>query len=842
MQMAKINDLPLLSNPTEDMYCLVGKDDLKKVPWSAIMGQIGSPYIATTVASMTDKTRVYVYQGSESGYTSGNWYYWNGSAWTSGGKYNSAAVETDKTLTVADKAADSAVVGQQISSLKKSKISKPSIDGTPGQVLTKDKTGEFVWQDVLTELDDNSVDLSKLKHEYLLEKTGAKIQEIWDEDAIIYRMSQDDNLTNGYLSQSSANDNIIATNNDYTSSFVQVKPNSTYYMNRWDNNGNQGLKMYNSEKKPISFTKKTVCSYIEDMETQSKIVTPDNCYFIRIDSVKSLVDVAFIANRYPKKLISDKRYYINANYIKKGDSSEIPFDTIIWKANENKLEYGYIRFQDGVAYRTNEGNADRLSLFIPVKPNTRYAKNPNGSCTTNKQDVAFFDSTKTFISGIQLQINEYEFVTPENCAFVRIDLLKSYIDTEYLQLVNDSSDDSDNTIVSDKKSLPTLYMSGDVTDMSKVNEKFVRFKYIDGTTIKRGYNAIKWQGDSSLSYPKKNYTIKLYCDKNKKCKQSLDFGWGKQNKYVLKANYIDHSHARNIVSARLWSQIVNSRGTYSYTNVKDTPNNGAIDGMPIIVYLNDTYLGLYTLNIPKDKWMFGMDDKISTQAVIGSENYVEGCFRTSSNPLNGWSAEFPDELPTEIQTSFKTAYNFVTNNTGADFKSGLSNYFDVASLIDYYIFGYVICHLDGFGKNQLLATYDGIHWSMMAYDMDSTFGLYWNGSKFVSTDYRCQEDYQSVVDGPSGTNGNELFNKLKDNFKTEIYERYTELREDVLSLDNIKFEFEKFMNSITSKDYLNDIKTNTGVPQKNVDHLKQIEEYIEARLPYVDTKMGELNS
>lgn len=116
--MAKINDLPLLSNPTEDMYCLVGKDDLKKVPWSAIMGQIGAPYIATTVAGMTDKTRVYVYQGSESGYTSGNWYYWNGSAWTSGGIYNSAAVDTDKTLTQSDKPADSAVVGKEIGSLK----------------------------------------------------------------------------------------------------------------------------------------------------------------------------------------------------------------------------------------------------------------------------------------------------------------------------------------------------------------------------------------------------------------------------------------------------------------------------------------------------------------------------------------------------------------------------------------------------------------------------------------------------------------------------------------------------------------------------------------------------
>lgn len=118
--MAKINDLPLLPNPTEDMYCLVGKDDLKKVPWSAIMGQIGAPYIATTVAGMTDKTRVYVYQGSESGYTSGDWYYWNGSAWTSGGTYNSAAVDTDKTLTQSDKPADSAIVGKEIGSLKES--------------------------------------------------------------------------------------------------------------------------------------------------------------------------------------------------------------------------------------------------------------------------------------------------------------------------------------------------------------------------------------------------------------------------------------------------------------------------------------------------------------------------------------------------------------------------------------------------------------------------------------------------------------------------------------------------------------------------------------------------
>ena len=134
--MAKINDLPLLSNPTEDMYCLVGKEDLQKVPWSAIMGQIGAPYIATTVAGMTDKTRVYVYQGSESGYTSGNWYYWNGSAWTSGGTYNSAAVDTDKTLTQSDKPADSAVVGKEIGLLKEDLDYKQNTELMPTQFET----------------------------------------------------------------------------------------------------------------------------------------------------------------------------------------------------------------------------------------------------------------------------------------------------------------------------------------------------------------------------------------------------------------------------------------------------------------------------------------------------------------------------------------------------------------------------------------------------------------------------------------------------------------------------------------------------------------------------------
>ena len=78
---------------------------------AALQGAVGSPLVAATAAAMTDHTKIYVYTGSESGKTAGHWYYWNGSAWTDGGVYNSTAVNTDKTLSVSGSAADAKATG-----------------------------------------------------------------------------------------------------------------------------------------------------------------------------------------------------------------------------------------------------------------------------------------------------------------------------------------------------------------------------------------------------------------------------------------------------------------------------------------------------------------------------------------------------------------------------------------------------------------------------------------------------------------------------------------------------------------------------------------------------------
>lgn len=61
---------------------------------AAIRAAVGSPLVANTAAEMTNISKIYVYTGSEAGYTSGNWYYYENGSWHDGGLYNSAAVDT----------------------------------------------------------------------------------------------------------------------------------------------------------------------------------------------------------------------------------------------------------------------------------------------------------------------------------------------------------------------------------------------------------------------------------------------------------------------------------------------------------------------------------------------------------------------------------------------------------------------------------------------------------------------------------------------------------------------------------------------------------------------------
>lgn len=391
--------------------------------------------------------------------------------------------------------------------------------------------------------------------------------------------------------------------------------------------------------------------------------------------------------------------------------------------------------------------------------------------------------------------------------------------------------------------IPRVFFGGPLQQTK--DEAVVPFRYISKTFDFSGYAEIKAQGNSSMSYPKKNQTVKLFRDAACTEKLKVDFkGWGKQNKHVYKANWIDLSHARNVVSARLWADVVKSRANYAQLPelLRTSPNQGAINGFPVKVYAAGVYQGRYTLNIPKDKWAFNMDDSQEYHCVLCGENYVSGCFRAAAN-INGsdWTDEIHDVVPSSIKQRWNEIIYFVMNASDEVFISELPDHFYLESLLDYHLFGLVSCGLDAYGKNQIYGTYDNLKWFASMYDMDSTWGLYWDGSSFVASDYprTSYEDFKN-------NNGNLLYIRLEQLFWRELQERWAELKTGALSIENIIHRFEQFMDiapaDLVKEDYAATTGGGkfTGIPSKTTNHIQQIRAFALARLAWVDEYVAAL--
>ena len=400
------------------------------------------------------------------------------------------------------------------------------------------------------------------------------------------------------------------------------------------------------------------------------------------------------------------------------------------------------------------------------------------------------------------------------------------------------------TIEPKESDIPKVFIDGIIPTTK--DDVLAELTYISKTLQFHSYITIKCQGTSSMKYPKKNFTIKLYADEARSEKLKIDFkGWGEQYKFNLKANWIDISHARNVVSARLWGDVVKSRPTY--TNLPEllrtSPNQGAIDGFPIKVYTNGIYQGRYTWNIPKDGWMTNMDAELSTHCILCGENYDSGCFRAPALiNESDWSDELHDTCPDSIKTRWNEVIDFVINSTDDEFKANLGNYFDVPSLIDYDLFGLAVCGADSYGKNQIYMTYDGNKWIASMYDLDTTWGMYWNGETLVAADY-ARNKFEDYVNGRLG---NLLYHRMEQLFYLELQSRWLELKAGPLSMVNIITRFENFMEHMPQELVKEDYASATaggafsGIPSVAKNNLQQIRNFAAARQAWTDAYVAAL--
>ena len=97
-----------------------------------------------------------------------------------------------------------------------------------------------------------------------------------------------------------------------------------------------------------------------------------------------------------------------------------------------------------------------------------------------------------------------------------------------------------------------------------------------------------------------------------------------------------------------------------------------------------------------------------------------------------------------------------------------------------------------------MATYNGIKWFFSAYDMDTTFGVNWNGEEWYSG------ERSSVLISHYAKSHN-LMGLIKKYKKEALTKRYKELMKGALSFDNVCNVFENFISKISSGLYEEDI-------------------------------------
>ena len=424
-----------------------------------------------------------------------------------------------------------------------------------------------------------------------------------------------------------------------------------------------------------------------------------------------------------------------------------------------------------------------------------------------------------------------------NDILTTMETLKSILPVVENNIIEKVKDASPKIVEPASDDIPTIFITGTIPD----SKTYVsgELEYVSKSCRFHAYTYIKLQGNSTLYLPKKNYTVNLYSDENRTVKLNKEFkNWGLHNNFVLKADYNDILHARNVVGAKLWSKVVQSRSDYDTLpeELKNSPNNGAIDGFPVRVYVDGVYKGLYNWTIPKCDWMVGMNSANANHVLLSAEFNDNGDIAYQNNPCNfntlwdGSEDYFSVEIgenSAELVSSLNTIISSIINNNSASLEQSL----DIQSAIDYFIFQEIILGTDGLAKNMLLATYDMTKWYLSAYDMDSTFDLDWNG--------QILEYYDSdMPDDPYNNYYSSLLQYIRDNYSAAYVARYTELRKSVLSYSSIIEEFEKYISIFGEDVYIQDTAIYPDIPSVVDNTLTSLQSFVKDRLGYLDGKYG----
>lgn len=373
------------------------------------------------------------------------------------------------------------------------------------------------------------------------------------------------------------------------------------------------------------------------------------------------------------------------------------------------------------------------------------------------------------------------------------------------------------------------------------------FAWKDGDRTLKGYVQFGIQGNSSAVYPKKNMKLKFFTDKE--CKNKLKWqpkaGWTKNNKFNVKANWIDATQSRNLVNAKIFEKATANTPIANQdvaNHLLNTQSLGQMEGFPIEITMNDGYYGLFTFNTKKDDKVFGMDSDNPDHEVITNENSELGFNLNQGFDEKNYGTNIHDAPSDSLKANFTAFENFINNSADDDFKAKIGNYIDVKSVINIYLYGLLSCEWDFQNKSQLLLTWNGgKYFFMVPYDLDSTWNLYWDGSH-LNTDSEAS-NFALTKDATYVTMAgkNLLMNRIFDLMKDDIKAQYVKLRSTVWRNDQIIDAFKQFINAVPQTAYDREQKRWPNLPSRKLTDFAQIQSVIIERGNAMDQLMDSLS-
>ncbi len=349
---------------------------------------------------------------------------------------------------------------------------------------------------------------------------------------------------------------------------------------------------------------------------------------------------------------------------------------------------------------------------------------------------------------------------------------------------------------------------------------YVKRPYYNGTVIYTHPDSsvqetissrVRWAGSSTAesSRKKHNFHLKFYNEDGSKKDMSF-FGLRSDFHWRLDAGQVDFSRVRNRVSKDIWASFAHEPYYAAYE--PKTPRN-YVRGDFVEVFLNDEYMGIYSLNEHMDRQQLKLKQydyekgefhgglwkpmKWSYPTVFSNLPAVDATKKT----WDQFYVKYPN-IDDVNPTSYRPLYDaikFTLNSSNETFLDSARYYFDIPVMRDYYLFTILLQAPDNVGKNLYYACYDAAtdkRLTMAIWDLDCTQGQFYinTGSYYHHAIVGPEVDFRT-----DQLKSHLMFYRLwtsDPSFHGLATERYWELRGSTFNPDSIIARYKTYFDEM----------------------------------------------